>query len=148
MKRWLGVEDQDDMLPPEFGMQQPVAMARRPRRHPTWRRAVPVWRNRTRRHRRLDAYAGPDPSQAVPGESFSMGQKRKRPPSGVLILTTGRTDQIANDLVLADLLLWVKGGGRGRFARCRLPPRQRRNRWGNRPASLWIAEDFRCCASG
>jgi len=26
-------------------------------RHPTWRRAVPVWRNRTRRHRRLDAYA-------------------------------------------------------------------------------------------
>jgi transposase len=24
------------------------------------------------------------------------------------------------------------------------PPR----RWGNRPASLWIAEDFGCCASG
>jgi outer membrane immunogenic protein len=22
------------------------------------------------------------------------------------------------------------------------------NRWGNRPASLWIAEDFGCCASG
>jgi hypothetical protein len=21
-------------------------------------------------------------------------------------------------------------------------------RWGNRPASLWIAEDFGCCASG
>jgi hypothetical protein len=21
-------------------------------------------------------------------------------------------------------------------------------RWGNRPASLWIAEDFECCASG
>ena len=28
--------------------------------------------------------------------------------SGVLILTTGRTDQIAHDLVLADLRLWVK----------------------------------------
>ena len=23
-----------------------------------------------------------------------------------------------------------------------------RNRWGNRPASLWIAEEFGCCASG
>jgi hypothetical protein len=34
-----------------------------------------------------------------------MGPKRKRPPSGVLILTTGRTDQIAHDLVLADLRL-------------------------------------------
>ena len=22
------------------------------------------------------------------------------------------------------------------------------HRWGNRPASLWIAEDFGCCASG
>ena len=22
------------------------------------------------------------------------------------------------------------------------------SRWGNRPASLWIAEDFGCCASG
>ena len=22
------------------------------------------------------------------------------------------------------------------------------NRWGNRPAMLWIAEDFGCCASG
>jgi len=22
------------------------------------------------------------------------------------------------------------------------------NRWGNRPAILWIAEDFGCCASG
>jgi hypothetical protein len=22
------------------------------------------------------------------------------------------------------------------------------NRWGNRPANLWIAEDFGCCASG
>ena len=22
------------------------------------------------------------------------------------------------------------------------------NRWGNRPALLWIAEDFGCCASG
>jgi hypothetical protein len=30
-----------------------------------------------------------------------MGPKRKRPPSGVVILTTGRTDQIAHDLVLA-----------------------------------------------
>ena len=37
-----------------------------------------------------------------------MGPKRKRPPSGVLVLTTGRTDQIAHDLVLADLRLWVK----------------------------------------
>ena len=37
-----------------------------------------------------------------------MGPKRKRPPSGVLILTTGRTDQIAHDVVLADLRLWVK----------------------------------------
>jgi hypothetical protein len=36
-----------------------------------------------------------------------MGPKRKRPPSGVLILTTGRTDQIAHDLVLADLRPWV-----------------------------------------
>jgi len=26
--------------------------------------------------------------------------------------------------------------------------RQRQDRWGNRPASLWIAEDFGCCASG
>jgi hypothetical protein len=24
----------------------------------------------------------------------------------------------------------------------------RSGRWGNRPASLWIAEDFGCCASG
>ena len=25
---------------------------------------------------------------------------------------------------------------------------QQFGRWGNRPASLWIAEDFGCCASG
>jgi predicted NBD/HSP70 family sugar kinase len=25
---------------------------------------------------------------------------------------------------------------------------QQIGRWGNRPASLWIAEDFGCCASG
>jgi hypothetical protein len=36
-----------------------------------------------------------------------MGPKRKRPPSGVLNFSTGRTDQIAHDLVLADLRLWV-----------------------------------------
>src|SRR3979490_3249524 len=88
-----------------FSLEDGSTTAKRPRRHPTWRRPVPVWRSRTRRHGRLDAYAGPDPSQALPGESFSMGPKRKRPPSGVLILTTGRTDQIAPALVLADLLL-------------------------------------------
>src|SRR3979490_625451 len=88
-----------------FSLEDGSTTAKRPRRHPTWRRPVPVWRSLTRRHRRLDAYAGPDPSQALPGESFSMGPKRKRPPSGVLILTTGRTDQIAHDVVLADLRL-------------------------------------------
>ena len=85
-----------------FSLEDGSTTAKRPRRHPTWRRPVPVWRSRTRRHRRLDAYAGPDPSQALPGESFSMGPKRKRPPSGVLILTTGRTDQIAHDLVFTQ----------------------------------------------
>ena len=36
----------------------------------------------------------------------------------------------------------VKSGHCDRSVRC--PP----NRWGNRPALLWIAEDFGCCASG
>jgi hypothetical protein len=93
-----------------FSLEAGSTTAKRPRRHPTWRRAVPVWRNRTRPHRRFDAHEGPDPSQALPGESFSMAPKRKRPSSGVLILTTGRTDQIAHDLMLADLRLWVKNG--------------------------------------
>ena len=30
----------------------------------------------------------------------------------------------------------------------RLRVRYWESRWGNRPASLWIAEDFGCCASG
>ena len=90
-----------------FSLEDGSTTAKRPRRHPTWRRAVPVWRNRTRRRRRLDAYAGPDPSQALPGESFSMGPNANVHHLVSLILTTSGTDQIAHDLVLADLRLWV-----------------------------------------
>src|SRR5262249_42384056 len=43
--------------------------------------------------------------------------------------------------------LWVNrftSTSRGRPRNVRFTP----NRWGNRPTSLWIAEEFGCCASG
>ena len=39
---------------------------------------------------------------------------------------------------------WVISGHVQRKTACPISA----NRWGNRPALLWIAEDFGCCASG
>src|SRR5262249_27794632 len=38
--------------------------------------------------------------------------------------------------------------GQSDFSRCLPYDSFTLGRWGNRPASLWIAEDFGCCASG
>ena len=49
-----------------------------------------------------------------------------------------------NGLVTAPILDSTKADIPKRPLFCRYPDK----RWGNRPASLWIAEDFGCCASG
>jgi hypothetical protein len=61
-----------------FSLENGSTTAKRPRRHPTWRRAILVWRNRTRHHRRLDASSvelGPDERRGITelnGEGASM----------------------------------------------------------------------------
>ena len=50
---------------------------------------------------------GPIPHKRFLEKAFRWAQNACSP-SGVLVLTIGRTDQIAHDFVLADLRLWVK----------------------------------------
>jgi class 3 adenylate cyclase len=64
---------------------------------------------------------------------------------GQVVLLSGEPG-IGKSRLTAALLERLAGEPHTRL-RCFCSP-QHTDRWGNRPASLWIAEDFGCCASG